>query len=146
MSGEFTIVFVCWRKKRRNFRLLFGQPARQVRLDWQRSLAAFEPGDLFAYERWEANKFGTQHWSISVLQAGDKGDRIVKLPGIKPGANLLAQRQGVDACKSFFAVFDKLRKAGVLDSLRPTEWQVIGHRIGAGTKPEYVLKDLRIGQ
>ena len=144
MSDNYTLVFLAWRKRRRNHRVIFGQPARHIRLDWQRSLAAFKPGELFAYERWKANKFGTQHWSISVLKAGSKGERLLKLPGIKPGAHLLMQRQGVPACKAFYTIVDTLRASGNLERTRPSDWQIIGHRLDAGTHPERVLHDMRL--
>ena len=110
MSDELTLVLMAWRKRRTNHRLLFGKPIKQIRLDWQRSLAAFKPGDIFAYERWNANKYGTQFWSISIVQAGSVGDELTALAGINPGAKLLAQRRGSDACKSFFSVLDAMRR------------------------------------
>lgn len=146
MSGDYTLAFIAWRKKRRNHRVIFGRPVKRIRLDWQRSIAAFTPGDIFAYERWEANQYGTQHWSISVLQAGAKGERFSKLPGLKPGAHVLARREGVDACKAFFNILDKLQANCVLQTVRPTDWHIIGHRLAAGEKPEYVLKDMGFSQ
>ena len=142
MSDDFTLVFIAWSKKRRNHRLIFGRPAKHIRLDWQRSLAAFKPGDIFAYERWEANKYGTQHWSINVLQAGAEGEQFLKLPGVKPGAHILARRQGVEACKAFFTIFDTLRTNSVLEAITPSDWHRIGHRLSVDIKPEYILKDM----
>ncbi len=142
MSDDFTVVFMAWRKKRRNHRLIFGRPAKLIRLDWQRSIAVFKPGDIFAYERWEANKFGTQHWSISVLQAASNGEAVIAYPGVKPGAHILARRHGSNACRAFFILFDILRKTGEIESVGKTNWQVIGHRLNAGTRPNYILKDL----
>lgn len=144
MSDELTLVLMAWRKRRTNHRLLFGKPIKQIRLDWQRSLAAFKPGDIFAYERWNANKYGTQFWSISIVQAGSVGDELTALAGINPGAKLLAQRRGSDACKSFFSVLDAMRRHQPLYQYEPAEWQVIGHRMNAGINPKYVLKDLKV--
>ncbi|MBO6690206.1 MAG: DUF2840 domain-containing protein [Henriciella sp.] len=144
MSDELTIVLMAWRKRRTNHRLLFGKPIKQIRLDWQRSLAVFNPGDIFAYERWEANKFGTQFWSISIAQAGGVGDELIALAGVKPGAKLLAQRRGSDACKSFFSVLDMMREHQPLCRYQPAEWRVIGHRMNAGINPKYVLNDLKV--
>lgn len=142
MSDDLTIVFSAWRKKRCNHRLLFGKPCHEIRLDWQRSLSAFKPGDVFAYERWERNKFGTQNWSISVLQAGQIHDNLVAVAGVKPGAILLARREGAEACRAFFSVFDTLRSTGALATCQPSIWRVIGHRIAAGQRPQYVMKDM----
>lgn len=142
MSDEYTLVQLAWRKRRRNHRILFGAPVRQVRLDWQRSFAVFKPGDIFGYERWEANKYGTQHWSISILQAGRRGEDLTVCNGVRPGAIRLLNRSGKDACKALLFLFDQLRLDGPLERLRPIDWQVFSHRIEGGSSPKIVKHDM----
>lgn len=132
MSGDLTLVSLSWRKKRRNHRLLFGVPRGEIRLDWQRNLAVFAPGDLFAYERWEASKYGTTHWSICVLQAGAPGDHLTALQGLKPGAILLAKRSGKRACTILLSEFDRIRKTKPLESVRANDWCQIGNHLAVG--------------
>lgn len=129
MSDDLTIVYLVWRKRRRNYRILFGNPERFVRLDWQRSLAAFKPGQIFGYERWQANKFGTQHWSIHVLEAGQPGDHISTTAGVKPGAIMLAKREGKSACKGLLNGIDQLRAENVLNDLTATKWRLVNSDI-----------------
>lgn len=129
MSDKNTLVMLAWRKRRRNHRLLFGEPQRRIRLDWQRSIAAFQPGDIFGYERWEANKFGTQHWSIYVAQAGQHSNALTVMPGVKPGAVLLTKMWGSDACKRFLKRLDMLRAQSTLSQISATKWRLIGHEM-----------------
>jgi len=144
MSGDLTVALLAWRKNRRNHRLLFGHPFKLVRLDWQRSLAAFKPGNVFAYERWIANKYGTQHWSIHVLQAQQPGQEISKIPGLKPGAKILTQAYGKEASKRLLNALDPLKATNSFESLQIEEWNILGHRLSAGANPEFVLEDLRL--
>lgn len=140
MSDELTIAYLAWRKRRRNHRILFGDPVRKVRLDWQRSLAVFKPGDIFAYERWEANKYGTQHWSIHVLQAGRCGTRISTVLGIKPGAILLAKSEGKNACKQFLKLLDGVKTSQDLARVRSSKWRLYGNYLNTGRSPVSILE------
>ena len=133
MSDNLTLAAIRWRKRRRNDRSLFGAPKRRVRLDWQRSLAAFLPGSVFGYERWEANKYGTQSWLIFVLQAVHPKANFSQIPGVFPGAQVLLSVRGKDTCKAFLSHLDEIRAKGELEGNDPLLWQQISHRIQAGT-------------
>lgn len=129
MSDELTLALQSWRKRRRNFRVLFGSSYNKIRLDWQRSLVAFEPGEIFGYERWEANKFGTQRWSIHVLKTVPRSTNICLVPGIKPGAEILLAVHGKRDCKAVLGVIDACRKTRELEQLSPVKWRMFGHQI-----------------
>lgn len=131
MSDENTLVMLAWRKRRRNYRLLFGDPQRIVSLDWQRSMAAFEPGVIFGYERWLANKYGTQHWSIYIGQTGCPSSALSAIPGVKPGAVLLTRIWGADACKRFLKRLDALREREPIVDISATKWRLIGHEFAS---------------
>ena len=109
MRDPLTVVTEHYRKNRRNYRILFGVPTRCVRLDWQRKLQVFRPGNLFVYERWEGTKYGTQSWSIVVCRASKKGRSLTRLPGILPGVDLLVHAKGRTQCERVFSLFDTLK-------------------------------------
>ena len=109
MRDPLTVVTERYRKNRLNYRILFGVPTRCVRLDWQRKLQVFRPENLFAYERWEGNKYGTQSWSIVVCRASKNGRSLTRLPGILPGVDLLVHAKGRAQCERVFAWLDALQ-------------------------------------
>lgn len=123
MAHDLTVVSIAWRKRRRNHRLLFGAPLHMVRLDWQRRLAAFRAGDIFAYERWQGGKFGTVEWHIFVLQAGHAGEQVSKVSGIFPGAIVLAQVSGKERCKRFLSLLDELKSQRELSDYSAGKWR-----------------------
>ena len=139
MSDNLTLAAIRWRKNRRNDRILFGAPERLVRLDWQRSLAAFLPGSVFGYERWEANKYGTQSWLIFVLQAVRSNAHFSQIPGVFPGAQILLSVRGKEACKAFLSHLDDIRAKGVVEDSDPLLWEQISHRIQAGVSADSLI-------
>lgn len=139
MSDNLTLAAIHWRKNRRNDRILFGAPERLVRLDWQRSLAAFLPGSVFGYERWEANKFGTQSWLIFVLRAVRPKTKLTHIPGVFPGAQILLRVQGKAACKAFLSHLDSIKAKGEIEEIEPLLWQHISHRIQAGKSAKCLI-------
>lgn len=112
VSDNLTAVILSYRKNRHNHRLLFGTPRLRVRRGWRRELAAFATGDVFGYERWQADKYGTQDWSIRVCRASGGGP-VAAIPGINPGAEILLEAQGKTRVKRCFAALDELKWSGV---------------------------------
>ena len=125
MAHELTTVSIAWRKRRRNHRLLFGKPTRWVRLDWRRRLAVFEPGQLFGYERWRANQYGTQEWQIFILKAAKANTRICQIPGVLPGADLLLSAHGTTGSRRLLKVLDHVSETIRLDVLSEMSWRQI---------------------
>lgn len=130
MADNLTLVSIAWRKRRRNHRLLFGTPYRLIRLDWRRRLAAFNPGQTFGYERWQANRYGTQTWQIFVARTSATGERVSDIPGIRPGADLLFSAYGKTASKRALKLFDHLSETAALETLSECEWRQIGVLFG----------------
>ena len=98
----------------RNDRLRFGKPVERLNLDKRRALAWFEPGQVFGYIRWSANEFGTQTWCLLIMQAVGKGERIVRLEGVKPGASVLLQLNGAARVRQMLKRLDVLAKVRLL--------------------------------
>lgn len=136
MSDNFTLVMQSWKKRRRNHRVLFGLSEKSVRLDWQRSLVAFKPEQIFGYERWEANKYGTQFWSINVLKSARPDEQICRVRGVNPGAIVLADLRGKANCKRALSIIDSLKARGDIKRLGAAEWRLIGNEIQFGIWPE----------
>lgn len=123
MTARFTCVLISYRKNRRNHRLRFGLPERVVRLDWQRSLATFKPGQIFGYIRWTANQYGTQDWCLIIAQTTYSGS-ISPAPGIRPGAHILLQTQGASATKTALNWLDVLEECvSDLSTMSPNFWR-----------------------
>ena len=128
-DNTLTTVIIAYRKNRFNHRLIFGEPALKIRRGWRREFAAFTPGRIFGYERWRANKYGTQDWRLFVCEAVN-GGAITRLPGIHPGARLLASASGKSRVTRLFTAFDDLKNAyGALDLTPPERWRVVANEI-----------------
>ncbi|WP_366523843.1 DUF2840 domain-containing protein [uncultured Algimonas sp.] len=126
MTGEaLTVVVVQYRKKRLNHRILFGTPVREYRLGWRRSLASFLPGQVFGYERWRANRYGTQAWSIAVGRAcAPSGVTFVE--GIHPGLDLWLHAIGKTRVKRVFDALSAFRDVGIKPSELPERrWRAL---------------------
>ena len=78
---DLIAVLIAYRKSRINHRLRFGSPVNEVRLGWHRKLAVFQPGQIFGYERWRADQYGTQDWRFFVLQAKARGSILTMQKG-----------------------------------------------------------------
>ncbi len=127
MMREFkenlTAVIIAYRKKRLNHRLIFGEPTFMVRRGWRRQLAVFQPNQIFAYERWRADEYGTQDWRIFVCRARDNGS-VTKVPGVLPGAETLLEATGKTKAKRALAAIDGVSKiCSVLTSVPPHTWR-----------------------
>lgn len=123
-----TTVAVSWRKKRRNHRILFGQPERMIRLDWRRRLAVFETGAIFGYERWRANAYGTIDWQIYVLKCGRPGSELSRVSGLRPGAEILFAAHGKTAAKRALCMLELVSDHVVLTDVSEATWRQISDR------------------
>ena len=140
MDGNYTLATIAWRKRQRNHRLLFGTPDRMIRLNWQIKLAAFKAGQIFGYERWRANKYGTIEWQIFVVQAPINGRPISRIPSLYPGATLLTSCHGKPNAKRILAIFDELAVKGDMSALSSHYWLKFGTLFEQGFKPQELLK------
>ena len=122
---SLTVAIISYRKNRQNNRLLFGDPVVRIRRGWRRELVAFTPGQIFAYERWRANKYGTQSWQIFVVKAGHQNDCVQLIPGIFPGAVLLLATYGSTASKRLLNCFEQLGKIEPLERISESRWRQI---------------------
>lgn len=131
-TERFTLVLIQYRKNRLNYRLLFGQPQHLIRRGWHRRMAAFQPRKVFGYERWRANKFGTQSWSIAVCCAAvDR--RMTRLSGIQPGADIWLHARGKTQVKRVFSAIDAMKRVGLSpESVTEYRWRELHNCIMSG--------------
>ena len=133
-ARQCTAIVLSYRKKRKNYRLLFGHPQQEIRRDWHRKLAVFEPGELFAYERWEANSYGTQRWQIMVCRTVLNGS-VTKIPGVYPGAKLLLMVNGKTKSKRFLSCLDWLKSSAIVpETIRDRIWMELALALNSGAK------------
>jgi len=130
---NLTAVLICYRKNRLNHRLIFGAPAFEIRRGWHRAVAVFRTGQIFAYERWNANQYGTQDWKLFVCCAVQAG-QITPVSGIHPGANVLLQARGTTQVKRALAATESLKKTHKnLVNITPAYWRHLHNSLATGT-------------
>lgn len=125
----FTGVELVFYPEYRNDRLRFGKPVGRLNLDKRRALALFEPGQVFGYLRWSANEFGTQIWCLLIAQSVGKGERVVRLEGVKPGASVLLQLNGAARVRQMLKRLDVLETEGfTLQDISPSYFRHLHNR------------------
>jgi hypothetical protein len=132
---RLTLALIQYRKNRINYRLLFAQPRHLVRRGWHRRMATFSAGQVFGYERWTANKYGTQSWSIAVCCAAvDR--RVTRLPGIQPGADVWLHAPGKTQVKRVFSAIDAMKRVGLSpESVTEYRWRELHNCIVSSGDP-----------
>lgn len=127
-----TRVSLAYVEHRINLYLRFGRPLRELRLDRWRRCASFAPGAVFCRVRWESNDYGTTRWQLMVLQACTPDERMQRIAGVRPGAQLLLRAEGEAAVQAVLQRIDAI-EALVIDpaSAAPAYWHTLGNRLAA---------------
>lgn len=129
---ELTAALIVYRKNRLNHRLRFGNPVLDIRLDWRRRLVGFEPGSVFGYIRWRADKYGMQDWRLFVLRSV-YGGSITSVPGVYPGAEILLSSRGKTKTQRALTALDALEKSSNgLALISPSYWRHLHNRLACG--------------
>lgn len=127
-----TRVSLAYVEHRINLYLRFGRPLRELRLDRWRRCASFAPGALFCRVRWESNDYGTTRWQLMVLQACTPGERMQRITGVRPGAQLLLRAEGETAVQAVLQRIDAIEALAIDPSqAAPAYWRTLGNRIAA---------------
>ncbi|PHR54824.1 MAG: transposase [Robiginitomaculum sp.] len=132
-----TSVLIAYRKKRINHSLRFGTPISTIRLGWHRSAAIFMSDQVFGYTRWTGNKYGTQDWQLFICKARAV-DRLTRIPGVMPGAELLLHTQGTTRTKRALKCIDELESHyGHLAKVSEAYWKHLHNQLEIGwqTRP-----------
>ena len=140
MSARLTALHEHYRKKRYNHRVVFGQPLRRIRRGWRSRYAVFAAGQVFGYERWLANQYGTQVWTLAIGKAV-QGGHHTRMPGIKPGAEIWVMAKGKAQVKRLFTALDAMKKAGIKpEDVCEHRWRNIGLMLGPNGDPAGVVR------
>lgn len=139
-ASLLTAVLLRHRKNKINDRLLFCVPRFSVRLDWQRALAVFSPGQVFGYVRWRANTYGTQTWQLYILRALGSGP-LTAIPGVHPGADILLKASGASPVKKAFKAIEQSRNIGLKPvDIPPAYWRHSHLMLREGLDPHPLSK------
>ena len=143
-QGEHvTAVIIAYQKNRLNTRLIFGTPRVEIRRGWHRKLALFYPGDVFGYERWRGDKYGTQGWTFSVCAAASNGT-VTRICGVVPGAKLLLRVSGKAKVKRALTALDALKLENPrLEKLPETRWRELHHALATGQTAAQISAQLQ---
>ncbi|PNG51794.1 hypothetical protein WDL1CHR_02483 [Variovorax sp. WDL1] len=127
-----TRVSLAYVEHRINLYLRFGQPLRELRLDRWRRCASFAPGAVFCRVRWESNDYGTTRWQLVVLQACTPGERMQRIAGVRPGAQLLLCADDETRVQAVLQQIDVI-EALAIDPTQasPAYWRTLGNRLAA---------------
>ena len=137
---RMTLVIESYRKKRRNHRLLFGVVDLSIRRTWHRRMLGFRPGRVFGYERWMANIYGTQRWSIVVCRA-TTDMRFARLPGVLPGAEVWLEARGQTQVTRVFAALDAMKAADISpEHLHERRWRALHNALEIHREPADLVK------
>lgn len=140
MKARRTALHEHYRKKRYNHRVVFGRPLRRVRRSWRSRYAVFEAGEIFGYERWLADQYGTQIWTITIGQAVE-GGHFTRSPGIKPGADIWLTATGEAQVKKLFTALDAMKKAKIKpEHVEERRWRDIQLMLGPNGDPAGVVR------
>ena len=131
-----TRVTILFLPERVNDRVRFGAPAAERIIDRRCRVELFAPGAVFAYVQWRANRYGTEHWRLWVLQAARAGERAETVPGIAPGAHIWLSTSSATKVTRALTLIDAI-EAQALDpaSLPENYWRTAHNRIAAGLEP-----------
>jgi len=122
-SSNITQLTLHIRGKTVNDRLLFGRSVDQSNAIKHTSIYHFETGQIFGFVRWRGDEFGTQTWRVVVAQAGRPGERMTRIPSVKPGAHLLLHAFGSPRAKRALRAIDVLVGTAVLHEVAPAYWR-----------------------
>ena len=119
-----------------NIWLRFGHPVRERYIDATRRQADFPGGVLLGRVHWQANEFGTTHWSFLVLRTVHVGESSVYVAGVEPGADVLLSVSGPDKVRRALALIDVI-EAQRLDAadVSPAYWRTVHNRLAAHQEP-----------
>ena len=73
----------------------------------------FEPGAVFVQVLRETVRSGTDRWRLAVLRAGGPGERLCRVTGVRPGAELLLWVTGKGRTEHVLRTFAAIRRLGI---------------------------------
>ena len=117
-----------------NDRVRFGRATAERIIDRRCRVELFEPGQVFGYVQWRANRYGTELWRAWVLRAAAPGELLETVPGIAPGAHIWLGLSGQARVQRALDLIDAIEAQGLDPSAVPESyWRTAQNRLAAGT-------------
>jgi hypothetical protein len=114
----------------------FGAPAAEVLHDRRRRTLSFAAGAVLARVCWTGGDYGTSASRLEILRAPKPGEGFTALPGVRPGAELLALVDGWARVRRALEVIDAIEAAGFDPAaIAPDHWRHVHNRLVAGLPP-----------
>ena len=136
MSNYLTRVHVVYGRDKFNYYTRFGAPRYRKEQTAAEKYEYYTPGEVLGYVRWQAGKYGTQRWRFLVLRTGDASTTVCTLPGVEPGAEVLADISGKDRVHRLFEAVDAIEALGIApDTVAPWYWVQCNASLNSSLKP-----------
>ncbi len=131
-----TRVTVLFLADRVNDRVRFGTPVAERIIDRRARIELYEPGAVFGYVQWRADRHGTQLWRLWVLQTARPGERAETVPGVAPAAHIWLSAAGMARVTRALTLIDAIEAKGLDPAALPESyWRTVQNRIAAGLEP-----------
>lgn len=139
MSNNLTRVELFYLEDHINYWLRFGDYRFEKNLDRRRAFVWFKPGQMFCYIRWWSNDYGTQGWTLAILQAQEQRENCMEYyPGISPGAEILLRVKGGTYVKRVLEILDKIEGEDInLSEVSQNYYRYLGPCITTGNIPHF---------
>lgn len=133
MTSACTRVSVVFVPDRVNRWLRFADVAAVTQITPYRREVDVRAGSLFCQVYWQANRYGTTRWQLTVMQAAKPGQYILPVTGIRPGVIPLLRVSGHAKVQRVLALIDAIEALPVQPyESSPAFWQVVHNRLLCG--------------
>ena len=130
MGNFLTRVHLHYGRDRFNYYIRFGTPTYRDDYAAREAFEYYATGAIFGYIRWKTNDYGTRSWQLFILQAGDENIHACNIPGVTPGAVVLANISGKARVHRLFKAIDRIEADDIdLCDVAPWYWIQTNARI-----------------
>ncbi|WP_421871876.1 DUF2840 domain-containing protein [Nitratireductor rhodophyticola] len=141
-APHLTHVELTWREGRVEHWLRFGRPTAEQRVDRQRRIVSFEPGNVFAFVRWASNDYGTVVSRIDIVRTVPGDNALQTLPFVRPGGEILLKISGWPKVERVLVHIDAIEAQGIDPAdAAPDHWRHVHNRLLIGQEPRAYALD-----
>jgi hypothetical protein len=115
-----------------NVWLRFGEPLRVRASNRWRRIADFVPSSIFCRVGWQSGEFGAAVWRLEVLRAVGPGERVLRVAGVQPGAQVLLWAATPERVRRALQMIDAIEAQGIAPvNVVEDYWRVLHNRLAA---------------